>query len=84
MISPAVTFAPKSIWHPNVDFDSGNVCAVESEWGPTKMMADVGKLVHELLLAPKLEGVTLANPDAAREFAENAAAFEASAKAKAV
>lgn len=54
---PDVAFAADMMWHPQVEFKTGSVCAqdLEKMWGPTKMAADVAKFIREFLAHPSLD-----------------------------
>jgi hypothetical protein len=58
--APAVTFPSEVLWHPQVEFKTGIVCAADLEkmWGPTKTVADVAKFVLAFLGNPSLESAT--------------------------
>jgi ubiquitin-protein ligase len=80
MKAPDVNFPPHSMWHPNVDFDSGEVCAIRTLFGPTMMLKDIGNILHEFMLVPSL--TTPTNVEAAGEMCNEVAKFEANARSK--
>jgi ubiquitin-protein ligase len=68
------------MWHPNVDFPTGEVCAIRSSFGPTKKLTDIGMQLAEYLNKPDPKEPT--NAEAAAEFANDIAKFEATARSK--
>ncbi|CAL6063014.1 Ubiquitin-conjugating_enzyme E2 [Hexamita inflata] len=50
--SPSIGVAPNSIWHPNVDFDSGSVCVnlLNSQWNDKMELKSILELILPTLL----------------------------------
>jgi len=78
--APTVNFPPNTMWHPNVDFPSGEVCAIRSSFGPTKKLTDIGTQLAEYLNKPDVKDPT--NADAAADFVNDIAKFETMARSK--
>ena len=80
MKAPDVNFPANTLWHPNVDFASGEVCAIRTLFGPTMMLKDIGTILHEFMSAPSM--TTPTNVEAAAELCNEIAKFEANARSK--
>ena len=79
---PTVKFGTK-IYHPNVDATSLEVCAdafnIGGSWAPTQKMTDVLALFSGALADPS-PGETPLNTEAAAQYVEDRAAFDAEAR----
>lgn len=67
--NPSVGFAPRSVWHPNVDWASGSICvdALREHWkGAFRLHNIPSHLLPSLLLDPNPKSPL--NAEAAREF----------------
>ena len=72
---PAINFGIKKLWHPNVEYEGGVICTDLVDWGPTKNIGDIVKLVSNILCAPSLDNVV--NAEAALEYTNNKEGFYA-------
>jgi len=78
---PVPAFRPNALWHPMVDFESGNInlAFLHHVWGPRKMAVDVLMALRDALA--NMEGQV--NGACVEQMATDVEAFEAKARAAA-
>ncbi len=80
---PTVQFPAETLWHPQVEHKTGQVCALDLEkmWGPTKTVSDVAKFILNFMANPSADAVTEAA--AAEQLRTSVKDFEKAAAASA-
>jgi ubiquitin-protein ligase len=75
--SPSVGFLPNTVWHPNVDFESGSVCLnlLNEKWVPSLTLQHIIEILLPQLLADPNPDSPL-NIEAARQLKSSKADFE--------
>ncbi len=76
---PVVTFATR-VWHPNVEAESGKMCAdfITGAWKPTSTIRDLLVMVRDLMASPNASDAV--NSEAASEIKAGLEAFEKRAR----
>jgi ubiquitin-protein ligase len=77
---PEITAPPKALFHPNVDFETGELCAdmIKDAHAPTKNVGHLATMVMEFLRQPNLEHPF--NEDSAGLMSRDVDAYEARAR----